>query len=141
MFHETSHTEESLKNIISVDSDANDAISTAYKGLCEAMMAEYSFFPNSKLSHFNKGKSEIEVAVGEDPNNAELRYIRLLLQLNVPTFLGYSDNIEDDFRIFYKACNEEEIYSNWREKFIENLLNGKNISASQKFKLESLLMN
>ena len=141
MFHETSHTEESLKSIISVDSDANDMISIAYKGLCEAKMAEYSFFPNSKLSHFNKGKSGIEIAVSENPNNAELRYIRLLLQLNVPSFLGYGDNIEDDFRVFHQACYEEKINSNWKGKFIENLLNGKNLSVSQKTKLERLLMN
>lgn len=141
MFHETRHTEESLIKIISVDSDPDDLISAAYKGLCEAMMAEYSFFPNSKLSHFNKGKSGIEIALIEEPNNAELRYIRLLLQLNVPSFLGYGDNIEDDFQIFYQACCEEKINSNWKGKFIENLLNSKNLSISQKNKLESLSIN
>lgn len=67
-----------------------------YHGLVEAMMAEHVFNPMKKLSYFNNGKDRLENAIKKKNGSVELRYLRLGIQLNVPSLLGYSDSIEND---------------------------------------------
>lgn len=49
-----------------------------------------------KMSAFKKGKSILEEAIQALPNNLELLFLRLTIQLNLPRFLGYKDNIAED---------------------------------------------
>lgn len=67
-----------------------------YLGLVEAMMAEHAFNPMKKLSYFNNGKDRLESAIKKKNGSVELRYLRLGIQLNVPSILGYSDSIDKD---------------------------------------------
>jgi uncharacterized protein YcsI (UPF0317 family) len=72
------------------------ALSTGYKGANLMVSAKYAFNPIKKLSRFNKGKDLMEQALKRDPQNLELRYIRFTIQTNLPGFLGYSANVNND---------------------------------------------
>jgi len=48
------------------------------------------------LKTFNSGKQNIDAALGLDPENVEIRFIRLSVQKNAPSFLGYNSNIKED---------------------------------------------
>ena len=74
----------------------NTVIINGYYGVVEATLAEHSFNPLKKMSYFNNGKDRLEKAIVDDNLNVELRYLRLIIQLNVPSFLGYSSNIGMD---------------------------------------------
>ena len=74
----------------------NDALLIGYKGAAIMMEANYVFNPLSKLSKFKTGKKLVENAIKIDQTNVELRYIRLTIQTNVPSFLGYSNAIAQD---------------------------------------------
>ncbi len=67
-----------------------------YHGAALALKASFSWNPFSKLSFFNKGKKMIDVAIQSEPNNIELRMIRLSIQSNAPKIVGYYQNIEED---------------------------------------------
>lgn len=42
------------------------------------------------------GEEKLEAAIKQLPNNVELIFLRLTIQINLPGFLGYNDNIESD---------------------------------------------
>ena len=72
----------------------------AYVGVSETMMAENAFWPGEKWNYFNSGKEKIEKAIDQSKDNPELRYLRLLVQLNAPSFLSYDESIEKDLEFY-----------------------------------------
>lgn len=74
----------------------NQPLLYGYKGCATMIMAKHSFNPFNKLSFFKKGKNILETAINKDPENIELRYLRLAVQINTPSFLGYKDDIKND---------------------------------------------
>ena len=92
-FHKKDPDRAQLQLIIENTYYDKNVLSEAYKGLCQTMMAQHVFWPSSKISYFNKGKKIIDEAIAAAPDNYELRYIRLLVQLNAPAFLGYNKEI------------------------------------------------
>jgi len=49
-----------------------------------------------KRSYLKIGTQILEEAIKEKPNNTELLFLRLTIQINLPSFLGYNDNIDSD---------------------------------------------
>ena len=72
----------------------------AYPYYASAIMkqAEYVSSPLKKLKYFKQGKAMLEKHITEHPNDLEARYVRILVQKNVPSILGYSNNIPSDTR-------------------------------------------
>ena len=55
-----------------------------------------------KMSNLKKGTAILEDALKKMPDNIELRFLRLSIQLNLPGFLGYNDNVESDKKFVLK---------------------------------------
>lgn len=70
-----------------------------YLGALQAMLAANQSNPFSKLSWFNKGKAVMEKAIEKLPDNPELRFLRLSIQLKAPSFLFYYNDIDEDKKI------------------------------------------
>lgn len=98
----------------------NSVTHLGYLGGLQTIRANHVFSPISKLNTFNKGKNNIEQAIKKDPNNAELRFIRLSVQKNAPFFLGYKSNIREDTELIKK--NRSQIKSDILKNNIEALL-------------------
>jgi len=92
----------------------------AYLGALESIWAKYVFNPISKLNTFQKGKAKIENSIAKEPNNVEIRFLRLSIQKNIPFFLGYSQHIEED-ESFLKN-NLSGISSELLKTMVENIL-------------------
>ena len=140
-FHQQEISEDQLKDVMARSINNTDAVSIAYMGMCQTMMAQYAFLPTAKLEHFNNGKQAIEEAISTDRLNAELRYIRLLVQLNAPWFLGYNKNISEDMDVFLEAVESKKISGNWKTKFIGDLLMSKNLLPEHKSELERAMLS
>jgi hypothetical protein len=67
-----------------------------YKGSSAILSAKYAFGPLSKYRKFAAGKELIERSVKRDTSNVEMRYLRYAIQSNLPSFLGYRDNLTSD---------------------------------------------
>lgn len=67
-----------------------------YKGA--VVMGLSRHHPNvfKKMGFFSDGKEMLEKSINAEPENIELRFLRLTIQANLPSFLGYSDNKEND---------------------------------------------
>lgn len=98
----------------------NSATHLAYLGGLQTIWANHVFSPISKLNTFKEGKKNIEQAIKKEPDNVELRFIRLSVQKNAPSFLGYKSNINEDAE-FIKE-NRHQIGSEILQKNIGMLL-------------------
>lgn len=67
-----------------------------YRGMAYMLWAKHEPNPLNKLAYFNKGKALLDKAIQADNRNIELRYLRFCVQTNVPSFLLYSDKIDED---------------------------------------------
>ncbi len=62
-----------------------------------------------KIAPFQEGRKLIEQAIAIDEANAELRFLRLSVQVKAPYFLGYSDNIIDDRELLIQFLHESKL--------------------------------
>lgn len=77
----------------------------AYKGASKAAAAGAVDGIRSKLAYFSDGKEMLEKAVAAKPLDAEIRFLRLATQLNAPSFLGYTGEIETDKKLVMNTMN------------------------------------
>lgn len=109
-------SEKSAKTLI-------DKSTTAYKNSKEPVylgflavgkffMAKHAFNPLKKMSYFNEGKKLMENSLKAEPDNLEVRLMRLITQESVPKILGYSQNISEDRTYLtrsYKNTTDEDL--------------------------------
>lgn len=132
------NTEEGLKSILNNTTYPSSNLTLAYKGVASCMSAEYATFPTTKWSYFSDGKENLDKAVKASPMNPEIRYARLLIQLNVPSFLMYNSNVTVDLAKFRLHLPKYSVSLVWKKRFIDNLLTSKRITESQKNTLTKL---
>ena len=82
-----------------------NSVYLAYRGAFRTIWASHAINPIVKLNACNKGKKDIENAVKESPNNIEIRFIRLSIQQNCPSFLGYNNEVEQDLQFIHANKN------------------------------------
>jgi hypothetical protein len=130
-FHTKDLNRENVEQMIATYSSDNSPVDQAYLGVCQAIMAQYVFLPTTKLRSFYNGKDLLDTSIEEDGTNGEQRYLRLLIQLNAPSFLLYNKNIDKDLEVFIEDVKNNNIDPKWSNVFIENLLKGKKLSQQQ----------
>lgn len=97
-----------------------NAIEQAYLGGFQTILAKHAFNPLKKLESFNNGRQTIEAAVQKEPFDVEVRCIRLSVQNNAPSILGYTGNIKED-RDFINA-NRAKITSPALQRMADKLI-------------------
>ncbi len=97
------------RHISDLGKNPKSALHLGYLGAYQTIWANHTFSPFSKLSTFKKGKNNLEKAIEMDNDDAELRWLRLSIQLHAPSFLNYNDDIASD-RSFIKK-NKHQIKS------------------------------
>ena len=140
-FHNQKVTQSYLDALQSAAQWDENPIIEAYVGVSETMLAEEAFWPIEKWNHFNRGQAKIEQAIDKDQENPELRYLRLLVQLNAPSFLSYNENIESDLDFYISNILNSGLNMMWIKKFCYNLLNGKRLSDLQQGRLNAFLLD
>lgn len=120
-----------LLGLLSAVESSSPALLICYKGAAEMMQAKYVFNPLNKFRSFKKGKRLIETAVTKEPDNLEIRFLRFLIQTNLPGFLNYNDHIEQDKRYLIanlKATKDKEL----KQKVLKYLATSKHCSIAEK---------
>lgn len=130
-FHNKDLNKENVESMIASYSADNSTVDQAYLGVCQAIMAQYVFLPTTKLKSFYDGKDLLDDSIEENQKNGEQRYLRLLIQLNAPSFLFYNKNIDNDLQVFMEDVKNQNIDPKWSIIFIDNLLKGKKLSEQQ----------
>jgi hypothetical protein len=92
-----------VKSQLSDLQKAPEGIREAFIGAMTMKEAGLSGDPHSKLSLFKKGRKMLEAAIRLAPDNAEYRFLRLIVQENAPGILGYHNDIEKDSEYIRKC--------------------------------------
>ncbi len=107
--------------IAQLSKETGNAVFLGYLGALQTIWANHTSSPIAKLNTFNKGKKNIEQALKMAPNNIELHFIRLSIQVNCPDFLQYSSHINEDKK-FIKS-NIDKIVSKSLKAMCYKLIN------------------
>ncbi|MBQ19410.1 MAG: hypothetical protein CMD31_01520 [Flavobacteriales bacterium] len=121
-----------IDTVLILINNINTPVSNAYKGAYTMMKAKYVSSPFKKYAYFNQGKALIEKAIEQAPNNLEIRYLRAMLQVNLPKFLNYYENLNEDIDFVLKNLMIEQISKELKYKIIINLVAANLISNEQK---------
>lgn len=120
LFHKI-ETEEDLETILSHQENLNTNISKAYSGSVTVMKAQYAFSPIKKYSYFKEGTKLIEASISHS-KKVENIYLRLLIQLNTPHFLGYYENIDQDISFIASNIDICSLTKHWKLKLLEGII-------------------
>ena len=116
-FHHA-HTEEDYVAILAVES--SDLTIKAYQAASTACLAQFYFSPFSKYEKFMEGTSTLDEIIGVKAT-FETRYIRLLIQLSSPSFLGYNKMIEQDIQFMTKTISSCKLSSTTLDLLLASL--------------------
>ena len=97
------HKNETLceKHLHTLATYAKTSVEKGYHAAYHMFMAKHTGNPFKKMNYFKNGKNMLESQIKSDPNNIELRFIRLCIQYYIPDYLGYNKDVETD-KIFLK---------------------------------------
>ena len=87
-----------LEKLQKMVDDGYTATRASYLGSVTAKMADYSFFPWSKLSYADDGSILLNKAIKEEPNNVHIRLNRLNSFINFPDMLKKGHYTQQDAR-------------------------------------------
>ena len=106
LYMQASENEEVATTLYELLKDKNGEalpIIQGYAGASETVQASFQRGALNKFEYFVNGKRKLESAIERAPENIELRYLRLTVQYNCPSFLGYRKEIKPDKAMLVKA--------------------------------------
>lgn len=112
-----------------------------YNAAMNFMKSRYVTFPFTKLKYFKEGKNELDEVIKNNPRNVEIRYLRFLMQKQIPEFLGYHENIKEDFLMILKGLNISNLKFEQKVKILQNMLLTKDLTSEEIEKMNQLLKN
>ena len=74
--------------------NGSDAVTNGYKAAAKIMEAK--IVKQNRKSLVKTGATSLESIIKSNPNNIELRLIRLSVQENIPKIVGYRGSLKDD---------------------------------------------
>jgi len=72
----------------------SDVVTTGYKAAAKIMEAKIA--KSNRKALVKTGATSLESVIKSNPNNAELRLIRMSVQENIPKIVGYRGSLKDD---------------------------------------------
>jgi phytoene synthase len=99
----------------------------AYKAVDRMLEAKFTLNPLNKIKFFIEGKNQLENLIKANPNNAEMRFIRISTQIELPFFLSYKDNIVEDKVFLNNYLKNTDSQGNF-EKLLDEFLQKKGLN-------------
>lgn len=98
---------EFTSKMLALTDDSNKTL-WAYKGAAYTLVAKFADNIPDKLSNFKEGAKLIDASAASEPNNIEIRMIRLSVQENVPRIVNYRRNREEDIDFILAHYKEQK---------------------------------
>ena len=113
----------------------------AYKAAMLLMKAKFAFFPFNKWSYFKSGSELLDNSIKKDPKNIETRYIRFLFQSEIPKFLGYHKNIEEDYNLIITNIINSSLPLRFKRIMLSKMLLVNGLTISQSTEINKVIHN
>lgn len=133
MYSDVSKSETNAKEFtekLSGVSNNDDKILVAYKAASILLDSKFEDKLKNKIDRFKEGAKLLEATIKSDPNNIEIRMIRLSIQENVPGITGYKKNIKEDKKYLTEHYAEQ---NNALKDYLKDfILQSKSFSEKEK---------
>jgi len=119
-----------------------DPLILAYIASVEALKAKHTWNPFSKHEYMKSFGKMMNEAVSKMPENIEIRYLRYNIEFNVPSYLGYSPNLEEDRKHIIDLFLKKKFTSSSKKLITDVytfMVQSKSVSADEKLKMEKVL--
>ncbi len=83
------------------DIDEKTPVEESYLGICNGLCCQHVEGNWAKLKYVIKAKNHLNSAVERDAKDPELRFLRLMLEHFLPSFLGFNKHISDDLQVIF----------------------------------------
>lgn len=130
--------EQADKFRVSLKSD-NSAEAKGYYASMVLMKSRFSKSPFSKYKFFKQGKKQLDKAISENTAVVEIRYIRFLMQKQIPSFLGYNKNIEEDYNFILTQLIDADLAVSFKIKMLKTMLLVSDLTEIEKNKINQIL--
>lgn len=122
---------EAFSNLLAGVTKKDDVTLVAYKGASITLLAKNEKKIKDKKRLVVEGVSYVEYAIEKEPNNIEVRFIRLGIQENTPKILKYKGNIEEDKQFILKQFKNINS-SHLKNHIMDYILQSKAFSDEEK---------
>lgn len=138
LYSSIANSESSAKELASklseITNDDNKTL-VAYKGASIIVLSKFKKGISTKSKNFKEGAKMVEFALVSEPNNIEIRLIRLSIQENAPKIVNYSRNKKEDKNFLLDHYKQESVtLKGYVKSFI---LQSKSFSAAEKQEINS----
>ena len=113
--------------------------SKGYAASMNFIKSQHVKFPLTKLKYFKKGRKALDNIININSQNVEIRYIRFLMQKQIPKFLGYNKHIDEDFKVIANGIEKDNLSNEIKSIILTNMLAVENLSTLEKEKINLLL--
>lgn len=97
-------------------SSGSDAVIQGYKAAAKIMEAKIT--KHNRKALVKSGATSLETIIKSNPNNIELRVIRMSVQENIPKIVGYRGSLKDDKAfILNNYSKQNSTLKNYIKKF------------------------
>jgi hypothetical protein len=101
-----SEVTDSLFKVLDAQQHKN-GLTTGYIATLHALKAVHSWNPYNKIKYLNRAERDYKQAVTIDPHNMEIRFMRFSVEHNVPGWLGYNKNLDDDRKTIIQQLHKK----------------------------------
>jgi hypothetical protein len=108
----------------------DEKILVAYKAASILLDSKFESILGNKISRFKEGAKLLESTIKSEPNNIEIRMIRLSIQEDVPGITGYKKNIKEDKKFITEHYGEQN--ASLKEYLKDFVLQSKSFSDKEK---------
>ncbi len=108
----------------------DDKILVAYKAASILVDSKFEKKITEKIERFKEGAKMLEAVIASEPNNIEMRMIRLSIQENVPGITGYKKNIKEDKK--FLTVHYPTLTGTLKEYIKDFVLQSESFSAKEK---------
>ncbi|MEQ6120413.1 hypothetical protein [Reichenbachiella sp. MALMAid0571] len=119
-------TEEQLDHFIDLLEEINCDKAWPYMASVIMQKAQYCILPTSKLKYFQTGKKYLETFIQQNPGSIEGRYVRLLVQSEVPGILGYNHDMVSDSRYIKEHIENSGLPKSYQKLILKNVTKATN---------------
>lgn len=119
-YAKANQSNENTRSFISIaeKQSGSDAVTSGYKAAAQIMEAKVTTEKGKRKSFVKTGATTLESLVKNNPNNIELRLIRLSVQENIPKIVGYRGSLKEDKAFILSNYNKQSTaLKNYIKKF------------------------
>ncbi len=123
------NAKEFASKLANIEKENNKTL-VAYKGASIVIMSRFKKEISEKSKNFKEGAKMIEFAMESEPNNIEIRLIRLSIQEKAPKIVNYNKNKKEDKVFLLDHYNEQS--GNLKAYIKDFILQSKSFSTAEK---------